>query len=84
MELSTIKVPIWILKLINWKYIKKLLVQPINRLRSPIKIVVYGESGAGKTEFINKITKTGKHAKSITRKKLGTVPVIHFFMKSFC
>ena len=67
MDVPTVKTTLWVVRLFNWKSILKFFIYPINKLRKPIKIVVYGESGVGKTEFINRIKNTGKHAKRITR-----------------
>ena len=67
MDFTGYKLPLWLVRIINWKYINKCIICPINSLRSPIKIAVYGESGVGKTEFINSIIKSGHHAKKMTR-----------------
>ena len=78
MDFTGSNLPLWIVRLINWKYINKCIVRPINLLRSPIGIAVYGESGVGKTEFINSVIKSGHHAKKITRDiKRGNILTLH-------
>ena len=53
-------------KYINWKEVMR-LPKWINSLRCPIKVVVYGESGVGKTQFVKTITESHEYVKIRTR-----------------
>lgn len=66
MDIPLFSIINWIRKLINWNEVKR-IPYFFNRWRFPIKVVVYGESGVGKTQFINTITMSHEYAKSRTR-----------------
>lgn len=66
MDIPLFSIINWTRKFINWNEMKR-IPYIINQFRSPIKVVVYGESGVGKTQFVNTITMSHEYAKSRTR-----------------
>ncbi len=48
-----------IIRYTKWKEIKNSICRWFNRKRSPIGIVIFGESGVGKTQFLNTILNNG-------------------------
>ena len=55
---------------IKWDEVKRRILF-FNRWLSPVKVVIYGESGVGKTQFINAITMSHKYSKDRTRDVIG-------------
>ena len=60
-------IAVGILKYTKWGEVKTSITRRINSMRSPIHIVVYGESGVGKTQFLNTILCNGIISDARTR-----------------
>ena len=60
-------IAVGILKYTKWGEVKASFTRMINSMRSPIHIVVYGESGVGKTQFLNTIMSNGIISDARTR-----------------